>query len=103
MPAIWNSYSKSETARRPRMMIAGAVRHGEMHQQRVERLDLDALRRAVVAVGDLVPHDLDPLVGREQRPLAVVARDADDQPVDHLVARRMMSVWPLVIGSKVPG
>ncbi len=37
---------------------------------------------AVLEMGDLVAHDLDPLVGREQRPFAVVAGDADDQPVD---------------------
>jgi len=33
-------------------------------------------------VGDLVTDDLYPLVGGEQRALAVVAGDADDQPVD---------------------
>ena len=37
-----------------------------------------------VEMGDLVAHDLDPLVGREQRALAVVAGDPDDQPVDDL-------------------
>src|SRR5438045_129590 len=35
-------------------------------------------------MGDLVAHDLDPLVGREQRALAVIAGDPDDQPVDDM-------------------
>src|SRR5258708_15838350 len=35
-------------------------------------------------MGYLVAHDLDPLVGREQRALAVSAGDPDDQPVDDM-------------------
>src|SRR5438552_6933179 len=33
-------------------------------------------------MSDLVPNNLDPLVGSEQRAFAVVAGDADNQPVD---------------------
>ena len=44
MPTIWNSYSKSETARRPRTIIAGADPLGIADQQRVE-----GIRTAIVA------------------------------------------------------
>src|SRR6266436_758394 len=47
-----------------------------------DRAHLDALGVAVFEMRDLVADDLDPLVGREERPLPVVAGDADDQPVD---------------------
>src|SRR5712691_8250117 len=55
-----------------------------MHQQGVERLDLDPPGVAVFEVAHLVAYDLDPLVGREQRALRVVAGDPDDQMIHHI-------------------
>src|SRR5216684_9167868 len=63
---------------------AGADRLGEMHQQGVERPDLDPLVVAVFEVAHLVADDLDPLVGREQRALGVIAGDPDDQMIHHI-------------------
>ncbi len=64
------------------MMTLAPTDLGKTHQQRVEGAHLDPLGIAVFEMGDLVADDLDPLVGGEQRALAVVAGDADDQPVD---------------------
>ena len=64
------------------MIDLGADRLGKVHQQGVEGAHLDPLGVAVFEMRDLVADDLDPLVGREERALAVVAGDADDQPVD---------------------
>ena len=72
-----------------------------MHQQSVEGAHLDALGVAVVEVGDLFAHDRDPLVGREQRPLAVVAGDADDQPVDDL--GRAQDDVGMAVGDRIEG
>ena len=69
------------------MMTLAPTDSAKCIKQRVERPHLDALGVAVFEVGDLVADDLDPLVGREQRPLAVVAGDADDQAVDDRAAR----------------
>src|SRR4030095_1035292 len=64
---------------------AGFDRLGEAHQQAGKGAHLDALDRVRLAeMGDLVAYDLDPLVGREQRPLAVIAGDPDDQPIDDM-------------------
>ena len=102
MPAIWNSYSKSETARRPRMITERFDRDGEMHQQRVEGPHLDpAARRLVGDMRDLVAHDLDALVGGEERPLAGVARDADDQLIDDL--DRAQDDVGVAVGDRVEG
>src|SRR5216683_5589340 len=63
---------------------AGTDRLGEMHQQGVERLDLDPLGVTVFEVAHLVAYDLDPLVGREQRALRVIAGNPDDQMIHHI-------------------
>src|ERR1700752_703223 len=59
----------------------GPDRLGKTHQQRVEGEHLDPFGVTVFEVGDLVTDDLNPLVCGEQRTLAVVAGDADDQSV----------------------
>src|SRR4051794_40988242 len=61
---------------------AGLDRLGETHQQGVERAHLNPVAAAVVEMGHLAAHDLDPLVGREQGALAVIARNPDHQPID---------------------
>src|SRR3954468_18722479 len=61
---------------------AGADRLGEFHQKRVEGSHLDALGAAVFEVLHFVAHDLDALVGREERSLGVVARDAEHEVID---------------------
>ena len=98
MPAIWNSYSKSETARRPRMMTSAPTVAAKSHQQVVERLDLDLA--AVARVGRISASTScstmrDPLLEGEQRLLADIDRDAITRRSTTLVARRMMSRWPL--------
>ena len=45
MPAIWNSYSKSDTARRPRRTTLRVLRVHEIHQQRRKARDLDVGER----------------------------------------------------------
>ena len=84
MPAIWNSYSKSDTARSPRMITFAPTDWAKFTNRLSKGAHLDALGIAVFEMSDLVADDLDPFVGREERPLAVVAGDADDQPVDDL-------------------
>jgi hypothetical protein len=102
MPAIWNSYSKSLTARSPQDH-AGAHGFGEMHEQRVEGPDLDgAIAVQVEGLHFGLDHG-DAIGDGEQRPLALIGRDPDDEAVDQRAARRMMSRCPVVMGSKVPG
>src|SRR5665213_34189 len=80
----------------------GARRLGKAHQQRLESAHLDTLGGgAVERLGDVVAHDLDPLVGREQRPLAVVAGDADDEVVDDL--RRAANDVEMAVGDRIEG
>src|SRR3546814_1899002 len=79
---------------------------GEVHQQRAERLHLDAAADAVLPVllqdvGDLVPHHLDPLVEAEQRSIAGVAGGCHDQPV-HRLARPADDV-DVALGDRVEG
>ena len=50
MPAIWNSYSKSETARKPAQDDARALLVDEIHQQARKRHDFDVrIRREHLA------------------------------------------------------
>ncbi len=104
--AIWNSYSKSETARRPRMITAAPWLLREGHQQGVERVDLEPAAVDAIAVHQRLGLVLDQphaVVEREHRVLADVDRDREDQPVDHLGRAPDDVEMPLWIGSKVPG
>src|SRR5262249_35761169 len=56
---------------------------------------------AVVEVGDLAAHDLDPLVGEEERSLTVVAGDADDEAIHQL--HRAPDDVGMAIGDRVKG
>lgn len=80
----------------------GAAADDEIHQQVVERADLDLDRLAVQRL-DLVAHDLHALVDREERPFPAFRATPMISRSTSLVDRWMMSEWPLVIGSKVPG
>src|SRR5712691_9826333 len=80
---------------------AGADRLGEMHQERVERRYLDPIGAAVFEVVHLVADDLDPLVGREQRPLGVVAGDPDHQMVDDV--QGAPNDVAMAVGNRVEG
>ena len=55
--AIWNSLSKSDTARRPRTMTSALPLCDVVHEQPVERIDLD-----VGPPFEHVAHDLDALL-----------------------------------------
>ena len=74
----------------------------EVHEEAVEAADLQ-LRRLEPERGEILGGQRHPLVHVEQRTLARVDGDRHDQPVHHADARRMMSWWPVVMGSKVPG
>ena len=72
MSAIWNSYSKSEMARRPRTITEAPTLLRVVHEQAREGVDLHA-RLAPVGLAD----DLHPLLDREQRLLLGVHQDGD--------------------------
>src|SRR5206468_12986399 len=74
---------------------------GEVHQQRCERPHFDPLAAAVFEMAHLVAHDLDPLVGRKQRALRVIAGDADDQPVDDI--QRAPDDVAMAVGDRIEG
>src|SRR5665213_488507 len=79
----------------------GAVVDGEFHQQRVERLHGDALPRLRRKMRNLLRDDGDALLGREQRTLAGVARDADDQAIDQL--GRAQDYVGMAVGDRIEG
>src|SRR5579862_3717485 len=72
-----------------------------MHQERIERPHFDPLGAAVIEVLHLVLNDLDPLIGREQRPLGVVTGDADDQMVDDV--QRAPDDVGMAVGDRIEG
>jgi hypothetical protein len=78
IPASWNSNSKSETARRPRMMTLMCELAGEAHQEAGEGDHLD--------VGSWIlrppPHQVDPLLGVKVGALAVSCRHRHHHPVE---------------------
>ena len=79
MPAIWNSYSKSETARRPRRITrAPCARTNSMSSVEKPTTSTLAIRREHLA------RHRDALVGREERLLGLAVGDADDDPVEQL-------------------
>ena len=82
MPTIWNSYSKSATARSPRMMIPAPTSRA----QSISRFSngwttISPPVLAMIAAAFGLDHR-HPLFQAEQRALVAVDRDADHQPVD---------------------
>ena len=81
MPTIWNSYSKSETARRPRMITLAPTSAAQW----ISRFSNGcATISTPAAAADRRAFRLDhrhPLLEVEHRPLVAVDGDADDQPV----------------------
>ena len=78
--AIWYSYSKSLTARSPRMSSSRLDGLREIDEQSVEARDLDALlvRRAAARISSTRSSAVNSgCLGR-------VARDGDDEPIDEL-------------------
>ena len=97
MPAIWNSYSKSDTARSPRRMTWPLLMQ-EIHQKIVEPDDLD------VRVGcQYLLRQFNALLEREERPLRAALRDADDDTIEEIRCPAHEILVPRVIGSNVPG
>ena len=77
MPASWNSYSKSDTARRPRTTTRALCSCTNFMSSPEKPVDLDVLQsfttsRAIV----------DALVEREERPLGAAVGDRDDHGVE---------------------
>ena len=83
MPAIWNSYSKSDTARRPRRIDARVLRVHEVHQQRRRTPATSTLAKSASTSRAIV----DALVGGEERALRLAVGDADDHAVEELAPR----------------
>ena len=77
--AIWNSNSKSETARKPRMTARAFCCIGEFDQQSIERRDPH-----VVDAADGFLEKSEPLLESEERLLLVVMRDGHDHFVEKL-------------------
>ena len=77
MSAIWYSYSKSLTARSPRISDRRVHAAREIHEQALELANLDA--RLVANRG---ANELHPLLDREQRLLGDVDGDGDDEAID---------------------
>ncbi len=59
-----------------------ALLAAEMDQEAIEGTNLD-MGPLAIASGDLLTDHLQAFFQREHRPLAVVGRDRDDQPVEH--------------------
>ena len=95
--AIWNSYSKSLTARRPRMISRASTSPGEIDQEAGELADLDA--RLVVHRG---ADQVDPFLHGEQRLLGELVATATTSRSTNPRLRRIRSSWPRVMGSKLP-
>jgi hypothetical protein len=100
MSAIWNSYSKSDTARRPRMMMRTFVLARESTSSPVKSAtstrgsSANTLRISVDALG------------MSNRPLFAWVRrcaTATSTRSQKPSARRTMSSWPRVMGSNEPG
>src|SRR4026209_2336894 len=92
MSAIWNSYSKSDTARRPRISAlarrpraakqrAGPPPAGVLDEQTVECIHLD-----VRVFAEHLPNDLDALLGGKQRLLFGVDQHGDDDSLEQMRA-----------------
>src|SRR6059036_2852533 len=104
MSAIWNSYSKSLTARRPRT-ISRSRRAGEVGEQPVERPHLHA------GIVDRLPDQRHALLEGEERLLRQVHRHGDDHAVGEgpgaadevLVTARDRVERPGVNGDAGPG
>ena len=77
MSAIWNSYSKSDTARMPRTMQSACSRCDEVDEEAVERRDAHARH----ARRRLVDH-LEPLLHVEERLLGRIGDHGHDQLVE---------------------
>ena len=81
--AIWNSNSKSDTARRPADDDLRLAPRDVVDEQAVERVHFD-----VRLFLEDRPRDLDPLGHREQRRLLRVHQDRDDDPIEQARAAR---------------
>ena len=75
--AIWNSNSKSETARKPRMTARRLLRDREIDEQTVQRRDLHASSLPLVS-----SRRCEAFLESEERLLLLVVRDRDDHFVE---------------------
>ena len=99
MFAIWNSYSKSETARSPRSTVWIALAPHVLDEERVERVHLDArvARRPPPRSSPCAPSAVNSGRFSGLFATATTSRSNTFSP------RWMIARWPLVSGSKEPG
>ena len=99
MCANWNSYSKSASARRPRIDDRRAAPPAVVDEQAVKRVDLQpgvAARSA--SVMSLRRSSIE-----NSGALRTFSASATITRSKIFSDRRRMSTWPFVIGSNVPG
>ena len=96
--AICISYSKSDTARRPRTMTLGVAPPSVVHEQAVEGVHFD-----IGAVAEHLARDLDALGTVKSGDFSALIRTATTMRSKSREPRWMMSTCPLVSGSKEPG
>src|SRR5262249_30053036 len=98
MSAIWNSNSKSLTARRPRMMTWAPMRRAQSTSRTVNWIadapGRPSLAHSIISIRSSGVNRLD---------LTGFCATAITTRSNRAVARRARSRWPLVNGSKLPG
>ena len=103
IPTIWNSYSKSETARRPRMMTLAFTSSAQW----IRRLSKGCATISTPVAAAIGAHSASIIATRSSRvksgPLSRLTAMPITRRSTRLQARRMMSMCPSVTGSKVPG
>ena len=100
MCANWNSYSKSASARRPRMITVAPRAPAVVDEQALERRRPPAAASLPSASRD---HARAAPRARTAAPCARSRRARRSRGRRAAATRRRMSTWPFVIGSKVPG
>jgi hypothetical protein len=103
MPTIWNSYSKSETARSPRMITCAPTSAAHW----ISRFSNGQATISTPASRPIGAHSASIIATRSSSvksgPLSRLMAMPITSRSMRAQARRMMSVCPKVTGSKVPG
>ena len=96
MLASWNSYSKSDTARRPRSSTPPPTSSTKCASRLSKPADLD-----VGVVGHRLARQLDPQVQRQRRALTGALGDADDEALEQ--RRGAVDQVDMAVGDRVEG
>src|SRR5262245_14187873 len=103
MPVIWNSYSKSVTARRPRMITLAFICSAKC-MSRLSKVTTSMLVEKPFLASASSPFSSSARSSTEKiGPFPALTETAMISLSTSLTARRMMSTCPLVTGSNVPG